>query len=79
MPDNYNKYGHIRDCWVAIREAKTKTEVLKLFDEFPRWSGEWEIEVEDDHYVVVNIYYDELYNTYDSDYEILDIEVLEEE
>ena len=30
------EYKHIKDCWAAIREAKTKGEVERLFGEFPR-------------------------------------------
>ena len=72
-------YNHIRDCWAAIREAKTKAEVLKLFDEFPRWSGDWEIEVEDEHYVVYNTYFDRLYDSFDTDFSDLDIPLEDED
>lgn len=74
------EYKHIKDCWEQIKQAKTKEEVEKLFTEFPRWSGDWEIVIEDDHYVVINTYYDQQYETYENDTEVLDIEVeLDEE
>lgn len=68
-------YEHINDCWNAIREAKTKEEVEQLFEEFPRWSGDWYIEEEDGYYVVYNSYYDRCCECYDTDKETLDIEV----
>lgn len=74
------EYKHIKDCWEQIKQAKTKEEVEELFAEFPRWSGDWEIVIEDDHYVVINTYYDQQYETYENDTEVLDIEVeLDEE
>ena len=73
------EYKHINDCWAAVREAKTIYEVHKLFDQFPRWSGDWDVVIEDDHYVVYNTYFDSQYDEFDTDFEILDIEVEEDE
>lgn len=42
------EYKHINDCWAAIRKAKTIEEVENLFEQFPRWSGDWDVVVEDD-------------------------------
>ena len=69
------EYKHIKDCWTAIREARTKDEVERLFGEFPRWSGDWEVIIEDRQYVVVNSYYDAQCDNWETDYETLDIEV----
>jgi hypothetical protein len=69
------EYNHIKDCWAAIREAKTIEEVKNLFEQFPRWSGDWNIEIEDNQYVVYNTYFDEQCDSFDTDYETLDIEV----
>lgn len=68
-------YSHINDCWKAIREAKTIEEVERLFQEFPRWSGDWTIQFENNEYVVYNCY--EEYGTYQTDSETLDITDLE--
>ena len=69
------EYKHIKDCWSEIRNAKSKEEVERLFNEFPRWSGDWEVIIEDGQYVVVNSYYDAQCDSFDTDFEILDIEV----
>ena len=70
-------YFHISECWDAIREAKTIKEVEKLFRDFPRWSGDWDIMVEDGQYVVYNTWFDEQCDVFDVDRETLDIEVKE--
>lgn len=73
------EYKHINDCWAAIREAKTIEEVENLFEQFPRWSGDWEVIIEDGQYVVYNTYFDEQCDSFDTDFELLDIEVEEDE
>ena len=73
------QFKHINDCWELISKAKTKSEVEDLFEHFPRWSGDWEIEVEDGQYVVTNTYFDVQCEVYDSDCRVLDIEVEEDE
>lgn len=70
------EYKHINDCWAEIRKAKTIEEVKDLFRNFPRWSGDWDIMVEDGHYVVYNTWFDEQCDDFDTDCETLDIEVL---
>ena len=75
---------HINDCWTLIRATKTITDVKNLLDEFPRWSGDWDIEIETEpdgecHYVVYNNWYDSQCETWDSYSEELDIEVEDEE
>ena len=69
---------HIQDCWAEIRKAKTIEEVKDLFEKFPRWSGDWDIMVEDGQYVVYNTWFDERFGDFDTDRETLDIEVEEE-
>ena len=71
-------YFHIRDCWAEIRKAKTIEEVNALFEAFPRWSGDWEVVVEDGQYIVYNTWFDKLREDYDVDCEALDIEVEED-
>ena len=55
-------YNHINDCWADIKEAKTIEEVKNLFRKFPRWSGDWDVEIEDfdgeKRYIVTNTYWD---------------------
>ena len=70
-------YFHISDCWSEIRKAKTIEEVKDLFEKFPRWSGDWDIMVEDGQYVVYNTWLDEQWYDYDTDRETVDIEVEE--
>ena len=48
------EYNHINDCWFEIRKAKTIEEVKDLFEKFPRWSGDWDVMIEDGQYVVYN-------------------------
>ena len=69
------EYKHIQDCWSEIRKAKTIEEVKDLFEKFPRWSGDWDIMVEDGQYVVYNTWFDERFGDFDADCETLDIEV----
>ena len=69
------EYKHIRDCWLEIRKAKTIEEVKDLFEKFPRWSGDWDVMIEDGQYVVYNTWFDEQCEDYDTDCETLDIEV----
>ena len=69
------EYQHINDCWSEIRKAKTIEEVKDLFEKFPRWSGDWDIMVEDGQYVVYNTWFDERFGDFDTDREALDIEV----
>ena len=69
------EYNHINDCWAEIRKAKTIEEVKDLFEKFPRWSGDWDIMVEDGQYVVYNTWFDERFGDFDTDRETLDIEV----
>lgn len=70
------EYKHINDCWADIRKAKTIEEIKDLFEKFPRWSGDWDIMVEDGHYVVYNTWFDEQCDDFDTDCETLDIEAL---
>ena len=69
------EYNHINDCWAEIRKAKTIEEIKDLFEKFPRWSGDWDIMVEDGQYVVYNTWFDERFGDFDTDRETLDIEV----
>lgn len=71
------EYNHIQDCWSEIRKAKTIEEVKDLFGKFPRWSGDWDVMVENGRYVVYNTWFDEQCGDFDTDRETLDIEVEE--
>lgn len=72
-------FNHINDCWEAISECKTKDEVNDLIQTFPRCMGEWWIDVEDDHYVVTNRYYDGQLDDWYEDSEDLGIDVEEDD
>ena len=71
------EYNHINDCWSEIRKAKTIEEVKDLFEKFPRWSGDWDVMVEDGQYVVYNTWFDTQCEDFETDCETLDIEVEE--
>ena len=72
------KYEHINDCWNAIRNAKTEEEVQELFEEFPRWSGSWDLMIQDNgSYIVYNTY--EEYGCEQTDKETIYLEDYEEE
>jgi hypothetical protein len=69
---------HINDCWTLIRHEKTIEGVKKVLEELPRWSGDWDVVIEDGQYVVYNTYFDTQYDSFDTEFEILDIEVEDE-
>lgn len=67
---------HINDCWTLIKAAKTIEEVKKVIEELPRWSGEWDIEIDENkYYLVTNSYFDTQYDVWETDWVYLDIEV----
>lgn len=71
------KYEHINDCWNAIRNAKTEEEVQELFEEFPGWSGSWDLVIQDNgSYIVYNTY--EEYGCEQTDKETIYLEDYEE-
>lgn len=71
---------HIKDCWTLIKAAKTIEEVKKIIEELPRWSGEWDIEIDENkYYLVTNSYFDTQYDAWETDWVYLDIEVEEDE
>ena len=41
---------------LLLEKQKTIEEVKNLFEQFPRWSGDWDVVIEDEHYVVYNTY-----------------------
>ena len=46
--ENKREFNHINDCWNAVFACKSRKKLEKLFEEFPRWSGEWYVELNDD-------------------------------
>lgn len=72
------EYKHINDCWEAIRNAKTIGEVEDLFEEFPRWSGDWCVTKQDGVVTVHNSYWDSQCDTWEEDEEDIDIEYSED-
>ncbi len=81
------KYVTVMDCWHAAEKATTIKELAAIIREFPRWSGEWIIEVvrkrrNGEVYSVVrltNYYWDSDAEETISECEDLDIEYQEEE
>ena len=67
--------NNIQDCWTLIRHEKTIEGVKKVLEMLPRWSGDWDVMVEDGQYVVYNTWFDERFGDFDTDRETLDIEV----
>ena len=72
-------FNHVNDCWEAISECKTVNEVNDLIQTFPRGLGEWWIDTEDGHYVVVNRYFDGQLDDWYEDSQDLEIEVEEDD
>lgn len=72
------EYTHINDCWNAVRECKTISEVKDLVETFPRWSGDWDIVVDKGRVTMINSYFDKALDSYEEDVEDLDIEVDED-
>ena len=70
---------HINDCWTLIRHEKTNEGVKNVLEELPRWSGDWDVVIEDGQYVVYNTYFDPQYDSFDTEFDILDIEVEEDD
>ena len=70
---------NIQDCWTLIRHEKTIEGVKKVLEELPRWSGDWDVMIEDGEYVVYNTWFDTQYKEFETDCETLDIEVEEVE
>ena len=61
---------------VTLQQAKVK----KIIEELPRWSGEWDIEIDENkYYLVTNSYFDTQYDVWETDWVYLDIEVEEDE
>lgn len=66
----------IKDCWNELSEAKTFDDALRLTRHFPRWTGDWTLEVlEDDTVRATNGYFDRQADSYVEDKEDLDITV----
>ena len=78
------EYKHINDCWSAVRQAKTVDEVNVLLETFPKWSGDWDLQLEYNSfyvktYVLYNTHYDKDLDQEDTSVETLDIPTPEEE
>lgn len=77
-------FEHIRDCHNALEACMNIKEVNDLLDSFPRWSGEWWVDVVENkdgtkYYEVTNQYYDKQTDEWYCDTIDLDIEVEDEE
>jgi len=85
MKRQWKVFSHISECWQALRDAESVEEVEKLFEIFPRWSGDWEWYWSDDdfdgerHFRVENTYWNRQYNDYEVDWEDLDQFIYHEE
>lgn len=66
------EYTHINDCWNALSNAKSLNEVYDLIDNFPRWSGDWNVTFHEGSLIVSNEYFDKLANDYVTDERTLD-------
>ena len=78
------EYKHINDCWSAVRQAETVDEVNVLLETFPKWSGDWDLQLEYNSfyvktYVLYNTHYDKDLDQEDTSVETLDIPTPEEE
>lgn len=68
------EYKHINDCWEAIRNCTKASEVKDLFEDFPRWSGDWSLLVANGTVTVVNNYWDEQCESWEEDIEDIEVE-----
>ena len=68
-----NKYNHINDCWKALKTLSRLEDLEDTLDNFPRWSGDWEYEIDVDNAVVTvtNSHYDKLTEYWEEDTEEL--------
>ena len=70
------EYKHIKDCWNAIAECKTALEIKALVETFPRWSGDWDLEVtEDGELAVTNTYFDDSIEDFDMDTDTFEVDL----
>ena len=53
------KYTNAKDCWEAVKQAKTIEEVEDLINTFPGFGGYWEVRLEDGVYT---LYHGPFYN-----------------
>ena len=62
-------YNHINDCWKALETLSRLEDLEDTLDNFPRWSGDWdyEIDVENATVTVTNSHYDELSEDWEED------------
>lgn len=68
------EFNHISDCWKYIREAANHADLEKRLGNLPRWSGDWSVEPsQDNQCLVINDYYDKGTETYDQDWEVIEI------
>lgn len=77
-------FEHIRDCHTALEACTSIKEVNNLLDSFPRWSGEWWVDIVENqdgtkYYEVTNQYYDKQTDDLYCDTIDLDIEVEDED
>ena len=57
------EYKHINDCYSAVREAETVDEADALLETFPKWSGDWDLQLE------YNSFYVKTYVPYNTHYD----------
>ena len=67
------EFNHINDCWDAVRECKTRDELEGLFEEFPRWSGNWYVDFNHGYCSVINSYWDKQSESQEEEREDVDI------
>ena len=74
------EFKHINDCWNYLREAATKEDLEDRIEDLPIWSGDWDIEENEDGTCrVINSYYDDQCEDWYEDEEDFDIVFNEEE
>lgn len=68
------EYKHIDDCWKALKTLSRLEDLEDTLDNFPRWSGDWNYEVDAENAVVTvtNSYYDKLTWFWEEDTEDLE-------
>lgn len=65
------EFKNFDDIWNALRACSTIHQIVETVENFPRWSGDWELKLTDHSVVVINRYFDaQLDDTYEESEEL---------
>lgn len=62
---------NFNDVWTALQACSTIYQIVETVENFPRWSGDWELKLTDHSVIVINRYFDaQLDDTYEESEEL---------